>query len=1294
MSKVRLFGHSLLWVFTVSVVVLAILLAVARFFITQVPAYKNDLESYLSNQIGGQVSIGKMAARIDGFTPQLSLKNVTLDGLKQQTNTLRIGEIRLSLNPWGVLKGVVTPSKITIIDTYIAIKRFADGHVSIVGFSNDNNEDSSSGDFSWLLENGSFEVIESEIVWQDEMREEEDVSLENANIIFQNVNQQHTLRIAASLPRNIGGDFILTLDITGDVLSTNNWHADGYLKTEQINLSKVLSRLDIDEFDMQQGAGDIELWSTWEKAQLTHVQGNIQVSEALLVHGNKELNIKKISSKFDWKKRLQGWRIVANEFTFSTNGFVQQESQFSLQYEQTDDENKLFNLTTNVLNLDAFSNVLQHSGLLAEKHRLILKKLNLEGDLKDSYLSVVTEGERVQWAACGHLKAYSSNSIDGGIPAIKNFAGTGCASDEQGWFDVETHNGSVYFESLFRDPLLAESLTGRFTWLREAMGWRIISDEIQLDSPHISTASRINIHIPSDGQSAYVDLQTKFGSGDAKYTAKYLPVGIMGEGVVHWLDNAFKDGKTTGGGVLLKGSLTGFPYRDKKGLFQVLFDTQGVGLHYADKWPDVADIQAEVEFKNQGMKIIASKGNISGNAIEQATVEVKDLENDHYLTISGNINDEIGGLYRFFRQSPLNNSVRGLLENSRVAGKAIVDIGIKIPLRKGLEVDVSAHAKLFENRLLFPDIDIAIENIKGDVFYEKSGMKAKGIKASVLGRKVRIDILPDKDNTVIMGLGQLDMATLSNKYPADVWKHIKGISAVKLTVKVPRTELSANSNINIVLETKLKGISVTLPEPIGKAKTESIAFKLHTVLGKASLPVNLSYDNRLQGAFLFTQSRSKKLLLTKADIHLGGTAASLPTESGVRVSGKINELDLLQWQQALGITEQKISANEVVNQVDLEIGKLVLAGMSFEDIVIKGLHKKSAWKGYLKTSFMAGNYVVPDDIAGGALVSLKLDKLYLPETGSTEIKGDKPFALEPLDFPNLNLSAKQFFINKQNLGTLSIKLRRKTNGLIIQQLNLISSRDKFTAKGAWEKGKSKSITGLSGHLKSKSLGGLLKDTGLLKDLEGASSDIYFDLNWPNAPHEFSKSMLNGFATVKSKKGRLLNIEPGVGRVFGLLGIDTLKRRLQLDFSDLVRKGLSFDKIKGRFIIVNGDARTDNLYVESPSSRLDIAGRIGLGKEDYDQLITVTPKSTESLPLAGAIAGGPLLGAAIYIVQKVAGKTVNKLAGYQYHVTGSWNDPKIKQLSQPGGNVFGIMGDFLSPVFGINADDEETLAPAE
>ena len=1298
MSKVRLFGHSLLWVFTVSVVILALLVVVARFFSTQVPAYKADLESYLSEEIGGQVSIGQVTARMDGFSPQLSLKDVALDELKQQTNTLRIGEIRLSMNPLGVLQGNIKPNKITIVNTGISIKRFADGHVSIVGFS-DEKDDSSSGDFSWLLEDGFFEVIDSQIVWKDDMRDEEDIYLDNAHIIFQNINQEHRLKIAASLPSKIGKDFVLSIVVKGDALSTTDWQAEGYLQTQKIQLSEVLQRLDVDEFEIDRGVGDVEIWSQWDAAELSRVRGKVHIDEAQMVQKQTNLTVKNVSGLFDWEKLAHGWQLKTNEFTFKTDEVQQAKSQFSVQYERVGDTDKLMNITADGVDIQAVSNILKQSKLLKDEQHTLLHKLNPSGTLNNAYFSFKSSTEGDAWASCGKLDGFSNEAMDS-MPAIKNFSSVGCSNKTEGWLDINTQNSSVDFKKLFRDSLILDVLSGRLTWFHDLDGWQLRSDEMKIETPHIATTTRFSTSIPAEEKPVLLELVSNFGVADAVHVPKYLPVGIMGDGVVGWLDAAFKGGQTIGGGVLLKGALKDFPFKNNEGLFQVLFNTKQVNLHYAVDWPNLLDVAAEVEFKNQGMTIVSSQGTVAGNAIQQAKVGVSDLEKDRYLSIYGVINDKLPGLYDFFKQSPLKQSVGDLLDHSDVTGLADVTLDIKIPLRKGLKADVNAHAKVTNSKMTFPDLGESIQSLNGELKYGQQGLRATSIKGKVLGEPVLIDIYPDKNNTIISAKGNLKTTTLAAKYPSSVWKNISGSSIATLTVKVPRNSLSADGATILSLESDLKGISLDYPEPLGKVVNDVSYLNINTVLGDSPMRIDVNYTGKINSVLVFGQDKNKSLSLSKAGINFGKTQPLIPKNLGIKISGQIKELDIPKWQQAVGDITYGTNDTKSINSIDVHLDKVMWPGTMYKDVTLKAHRENTAWQGQVKNQLLNGEFYLPDDVKLGALVRLNLVRLSLPKLKKGQTTEDLAIDFEPKDFPNLDVNAKQFFVGDADLGSLTMKLRQKTNGLIIQQLDLKSARDSFTAKGAWEKSRNDSITGLTGQLKSESLGALLKDVGILSDLNGAPSDVYFDLNWPGAPQEFSKNFLNGFATVKSGKGRLLNVEPGLGRVFGLLGLDTLKRRVQLDFSDLLQTGLGFDKIKGRFILVNGDARTNNLYLESPSSRLDIAGRVGLGKEDYNQLITVTPNSTESLPIAGALAGGPVVGAAIYLVQKIAGKTVNKLAGYQYRVTGSWDDPIIKQLSKPGGKVFGVMGDFLSPVFGVLGSDsgkginEKLLAPVQ
>src|SRR5699024_8678898 len=152
--------------------------------------------------------------------------------------------------------------------------------------------------------------------------------------------------------------------------------------------------------------------------------------------------------------------------------------------------------------------------------------------------------------------------------------------------------------------------------------------------------------------------------------------------------------------------------------------------------------------------------------------------------------------------------------------------------------------------------------------------------------------------------------------------------------------------------------------------------------------------------------------------------------------------------------------------------------------------------------------------------------------------------------------------------------------------------------------------------------------------------------------------LSGSVQLTVGKGRLLNVEPGAGRLFGLLSVLALPRRLALDFSDIFGEGFAFDHIKGIFSIRQGNAYSNELVMEGPTARVRASGRIGLATQDYDQIIAVTPHVFSSLPLAGAVAGGPVglgVGTALMLADKILGSQVGQLLTYYYQVSGPWTN---------------------------------------
>ena len=143
-----------------------------------------------------------------------------------------------------------------------------------------------------------------------------------------------------------------------------------------------------------------------------------------------------------------------------------------------------------------------------------------------------------------------------------------------------------------------------------------------------------------------------------------------------------------------------------------------------------------------------------------------------------------------------------------------------------------------------------------------------------------------------------------------------------------------------------------------------------------------------------------------------------------------------------------------------------------------------------------------------------------------------------------------------------------------------------------------------------------------------------------------------------RDGQLLEVEPGAGRVLGLLSVAQLPRRLMLDFRDLFARGLAFDRMEGQVRFGDGVARTDDLRIDAPAADIAIRGSTDLRAQRFDQTIDVAPKSGNLLTVVGAMAGGPVGAAVGAAANAVLRRPLGEIGAKTYHVTGPWKDPKV------------------------------------
>lgn len=265
--------------------------------------------------------------------------------------------------------------------------------------------------------------------------------------------------------------------------------------------------------------------------------------------------------------------------------------------------------------------------------------------------------------------------------------------------------------------------------------------------------------------------------------------------------------------------------------------------------------------------------------------------------------------------------------------------------------------------------------------------------------------------------------------------------------------------------------------------------------------------------------------------------------------------------------------------------------------------------------------------------------------------------------PKINLNAKDVRYKDIDFGTVQLKLRPLLGGIAIRELQTGNTNYHLIATGTWHTQQNE-MTELIGQLDSPNLSGFLHSWGLPASISAEQAHVRFNLQWLGTPYDINTTNLYGSFSFNASNGQIVDIGSSAeaklsfGRLLTFLSIQSLGRRLQLDFSDLKTKGFDFTTLQGHFVLKNGKAFTRDVSIEGPVAAVTIIGQIGLDTKDYDLIVKIVPHFTSSLPVIVGLAGGPIAGAVTWVANAVLGSTVQKIAETSYHITGSWGKPDV------------------------------------
>lgn len=1241
---------------------LALMVRAATPFIAD---YREQIAAAVAEQLGVPVSIGSLKSRWYGLSPLLEFHQVRFGTTTPEL--IEIERLSVDLEPTELLSGsLVDALRLTIDGMQLTVIREPTGQLHLQGIGTLNPQHAQRHGPVPLPSH--IRSLNTRVIWIDRKAGKAPLPIDDVAVVLDRNGSQLNLR--ASLRSGSG-----TADLSGrldGLLTGTAWSGDTYLRVSGLDAAKLFAHYLPHNYGLRSLKLNLETWTHWREATPRHTQGSFQLRDLDLqpnVEGSAALQVADTSARFTFARGPEGLSIGLRDLqlVFEDHHWPLGNLAFSLT-EQTDGAARI-RAAADYLRIEDVRRVLQVRlpwGELREP----LEQLQPAGEIHDLRLTMDRAGGRFNWRGMARFAGLSLAPW-GKLPGVDGLSGSVHGQSDHVQVALDSRDAVLRFDQLFRDPLELRELNGRIDLVAHDGGWQLRSEPLSAVTPHISTRSRMRLDW-RPGKAPFIDLQTDFSDGDAAFALRYYPSGIMSKALVDWLDSAIQSGRVPGGSLLIHGVLDGFPFEPNyDGIFQVVFDTRDVRLAYRAGWPALEQVDAHVRFHGNQLDIDLAGARIHDSRVIEARARIESLHPTSPITVQGVVRGPLADNLSTLQSDALRDRFGHIAAALHGEGETELHLDFALPLGGHGQTRLDGQLRLDNASLALPEWQLAMSQVSGALDFTLRGVTAHGITARALDAPVVIDILALADSaTRVRTRGRFTLDTIRRQLPTVPLPFTSGAADFTVDVDVPAADAAPGSPTGLTVASGLEGVTIDLPAPFGKQPAQRRELSLYLPISGRATPGSLAYAGQVSARFSNDAER--------VDVVLGGDEAKLRAERGVRIEGKLKTLDTSAWAKVLSAWPADNTELSQPIAIDLRIDRLLADTLTVRQLHVSASREQRTWRGRVEAKDFAGSFVAPEDLVSGSMqVDLQRLALQLP-LGSDETPipalPDTASGPDPTHLPGLTLNIDALIINGAQLGKLRLDAQRAPEGLRVTELSLRGGQLELDSAGYWARTGDAFRTQLGGYVSTKNLGDLLVDLGYSRQLEEAGGRAEFLMQWPGNPAQFHRATMHGKVSLDIGRGRVVELDPGVTRVVGLLNLNALTRRLRLDFSDFYKKGYSFDSITGAFNFERGSARTDDLSVLGPTGRIDVSGSADVMARTLDQKVTVTPNLDATLPIAGTLAGGPVAGLAVLVAQKLMTKQVDNLNRFEYSLDGPWSEPNVKQLSS-GGTLSKILRPF-------------------
>ena len=1273
----------------VLLVLFALVLSAARYALPHIEHNKHLLENYINEQYGVNLSIQSVHAVWQRNGPSIVLNSVSLAKNDASPVALDIRQIYVELDFWESLRHQLISStrfELRGLKLDIDADRLSGGDKNNFPVVNALERLFLEQLQSFSLEDG---VVSVTHLNETNSFDIESLSWNNHEERHQGLGQLKVADLAAN-----SASFII--DITG---TREDFDGVFYAKAEELDISPWVSDLIKTKRPLAQSRANFEVWTNFSQSEVTSVQA--ELSESLLEWGSgRAKTVTGISGGSlqalpNDENRQGGWNVRVDQLVLNSSNET---------------------LTTDLIgsisaNGDALINTVKPVQI---NPFLLLLPLFMDDTSEEEIRGLNPKGElatlQIQWH--NGQPSLAAKVLDLQWDKTDKVPGLSSLDADFFWYK---NNGAIYLESA--DSLLSANgvikkdvninlFKSQFYIYPEQIDsedkqWVVKGSDMLLDSDAVTLHPQFKLNTSTGFMSLYVDVSPLA----LNEVSSLFPSSLMGTNTDKYLTRAFTgEGEIANARVLWHGRTSDFPFDDNTGIFQAYVDIEQGDFLFAPDWPALNNLDLSLYFVNNALVMESPSATLAGMKISDMSAAIPSFSPDARLIIYANGTGTGDALTALMMDSSLKKSLGKVLnEDVQIGGPLSADIKLDIPF-KGKDVVASGTAHLSNNPVFVATTNMLFDKASGEVSFVNGDIDASGLQAQFLEQPVSLSLSGRQGDTYDLNVelgGRWHVHPLANYVNTDLTEYIDGESDWNTTVQLSLSNSGFNYTANLTAD--LTATQSVLPAPFDTPAGSSLPL-LITSKGdskasnvEASLGDNIRFDGVLP---------HKEMQFSRAHLALGESdIANIGT--GFSISANLAQADVQEWFTTINMllsgkgkdtstavakinAQSSIQSNEskkanlfgTPSRIFAKADKLNFAGHSIKDAQLSATERNKDWILDLASPQARATIRINSDLDEQG-IEINADYLSLEkpvEAGGTtkadlesgvelatnsvmpNEEDESPYNIDPNTLPPIYFYCQSCGVHGIDLGEITLDIAKEENGLAIRQLLVKSDETNVTATGYWKHMGGEIQSALNGTLTSPDVGQMLKEYGVESGIKDSSANVAFDITWPNAPMDFGFEQLNGNVEWSLSDGYLTELSDKGSRIFTLFSLNSLVRKLSLDFRDVFAKGFFYDDMGGTLSIVDGKAYTDDTEIDGGAGEIEITGFTDLNTGGLNYNVSFAPNVTGNLPfLVYFLATPPTALAALAIDQVLTSAKV--ISNVNYRVTGTIKDPKFDEVER-------------------------------